>query len=200
MLERKGLGIRVGAWVIDLVAMLVAAVIVNIVVSLVIPRLAGLFVLAVVCGYAFIEIATGQSPGKMALKLKVAREDGAPAAQDQMVRRTVIKYSPLLVHYGIAALTGLIGVGVIGFLGALVGGLGSLALGIILFVMSWKPMELARQAFWDLQANTAVFGPPAAATAPFTPAGSAGFAPIMTGQPVPPVPAAAAVVPPTPQA
>ena len=179
MLERKGFGIRLGAYAIDLVAIVVVASVIAIVVSFVVPRLTGLLVLAAVVGYAFVEIAMAQSPGKMALGMKVAREDGSPASQDQLVRRTLIKYAPLLVHYGIAAVVSLLGVSLIGAAAPLLGALASLGLAITLLAISWGPLQTVRQSFWDIKAKTAVFGKPAAV--------AAGFAPVMPGQPVPPV-------------
>ena len=186
MLERKGFGIRLGAYAIDIVVMYVAILIV-VAVTFAVPVVGGLLAMAVALAYPVIEAVKGQSPGKMALGLKIARADGAPAVRDQLVRRALVKWSPTIVSFGATALGKITGFEVtLGFIGSLA----SLGLGIALLAMSWSTLQTVRQAFWDLKANTAVFGKPAAV--------AAGFAPVMPPQPMPPVPGQP--VPPVPGA
>lgn len=198
MLERKGFGIRFGAYIIDVVIM---AVIIGVlgVAMLAVPIVAALLMLVVALGYPLIEVFQARSPGKMILGMTIGREDGTPATRDQLITRTLVKFSPSIASNVLAALALVTGVGILGTLANVVG----LALGITLLVLSWTPLQTVRQAFWDLKTKTAVFG-----KAAYTPAG---FPPVMPGQPVSPgaypppaqggyVPPVGQQVPPPPQA
>lgn len=182
MLERKGFGIRFGAYVIDVVIMTVISMVLLPVV-IVTPILGVLLLLAIGFGYPVIEIMTARSPGKMILGMTVMGENGAAATRDQLIRRTLIKFAPSIVGNLIGAVALLVGSPLLSNLA----NLAALALGITLLVLSWKTLQTTRQAFWDLQVRTAVFGKGVVAQ---------GFAPVMPGQPAP---VAGAPVPPPPQ-
>lgn len=177
-MERKGLGIRIGAYAIDVAIMIVVSMVLM-PVMIFVPILGAILLLALAVGYPAIEVLRGQSPGKMILGLKVAGENGEPATQEQLIKRTAIKFSPSILNLVLSALNGVVG---LGFILSSLGSVGVFALGIVLLVLSLKTMETSRQAFWDLQAKTAVFGKPAPV---------AGFAPVMAqpatapAQPVP---------------
>lgn len=156
MLERKGLGIRLAAAVIDGVIVAVATTVlaqVLGVVGLIVGSLAAL-------AYPAIEVLKAQSPGKMILKLTVTAADGSPATRDQLVRRSLVRYAPTLA----GAVLGLAAV-VVPTL-AMLGNLVVLAAAIALLVVSYKTLQTTRQAFWDVRAGTAVMGPITAATVP----------------------------------
>jgi uncharacterized RDD family membrane protein YckC len=173
MLERKGLGIRFGAAVIDTVITIAVTAVLAMIVG---PLVGGLVGMAICLAYPLIEIAKAQSPGKMILKLKIYAENGGPATRQQLVQRTLIRWSPTLV----SAVFSLIGA----FAPAIaqLGGLASLALSIGLLVLSWQTLQTTKQCFWDVKAKTAVMGPvgaglpigfpvqPAAAETPAAPA------------------------------
>lgn len=149
MLERKGLGIRLGAAIIDaLVAGIIAGIFVA-VLGTIGTVLAGLIYIA----YPVIEILKAQSPGKMALKLKVTSEDGTPATQDQLIRRGITRWGPMVLS-GVLLLAGI----AVPFLATLANAAVGI-LGIVLLAISWSSLQATRQGFWDLQGKTAVMGP-----------------------------------------
>ena len=95
--------------------------------------------------YSLIEAFTGASPGKMALGLKVGREDGHRAAAGVYARRWAIKYSGTLL----------------GLLGALPGlhvvGLLAPVAGLVVLAGCFLVLGDKRQALHDVAAKTAVF-------------------------------------------
>jgi len=178
MLERKGFGIRLGAYIIDVVIMAIAATVLM-TAMLAVPIVGALLLIVLAVAYPAIEVLRAQSPGKMILGMKITGEDGAPATREQLITRTVIKFSPSIVGIVLSALSLIIGSTLISTLGSVA----QLGLAIALLVMSWTPLQTVKQAFWDLKAKTAVMGK---ATAPI------GFPVGQPGQPVqqnvPPMP------------
>jgi uncharacterized RDD family membrane protein YckC len=155
MLERKGLGIRLGAAAIDGVV-LVAAVVVLGMLGTVGVILGALVMIA----YPAIEILKAQSPGKMALKLKVVSEDGSAATRDQLVQRAIVRWVGNLLA-GVLTILGLV-VPILATLGSV----GMFVVGIALLALSWKTLEATRQGYWDVRAKTAVVGPTVAVVVP----------------------------------
>jgi uncharacterized RDD family membrane protein YckC len=170
MLERKGLGIRLGAAIIDsVIGMAIATVVVSVAGGVV----GGLIAVFVLLAYPLIEIAKAQSPGKMILKLKIHSDDGSPVTRDQLIQRSLIRWSPSILGALVAV------VAVFAPALAMLGNLGQLALGIVLLVLSWQTINTTKQAFWDVRAKTAVMGP-ATSSVPI------GFQPVMSGDAIPP--------------
>lgn len=159
MLERKDLGIRLVAAIIDAVILTVVMTLVTSVTVGMLGRLSFLIAGLIGLAYPCIELLKGQSPGKMILKLKVTAEDGSPPSRDQMIRRTMIRWSPTLI----GSLLTIVAM-VVPFV-AMLGNLALVGLSIALLVMSLKTIKSTRQAFWDVQAKTAVMGPVAAGIA-----------------------------------
>jgi uncharacterized RDD family membrane protein YckC len=157
MLERKGLGIRFGAAVIDAV---LCAIVGNVAIAVAGGIVGTIVSMLVMLAYPLIEIARAQSPGKMILKLKVTSEDGSPATREQLIQRGVIRWSGNIL----TAVLGLLAfvVPALAFLGSL----GQLALGIALLVLSWQTINTTRQGYWDVRAKTAVMGPVGAVAVP----------------------------------
>jgi uncharacterized RDD family membrane protein YckC len=95
--------------------------------------------------YSLIEAFTGASPGKMALGLKVGREDGRPGSVGVYARRWAVKYSGTLL----------------GLLGAVPGlqvaELLATASGLVIFAGCFLVLGDRRQALHDLAAKSAVF-------------------------------------------
>jgi uncharacterized RDD family membrane protein YckC len=126
---------------------------------------------AISLAYFYLEVLKAQTPGKMALKLKITQQDGSPASNDQLMKRYLFKQVPNIL--GIVA-------GVVGFIGILhtlvsvVGGLAGLALLICACFM----LRENKLAYYDEMLGTAVYG---AGTMP------AGFP--VTAQTPPPPPA-----------
>lgn len=95
--------------------------------------------------YMAVEILTGQTLGKMILKLKVGNQDGTEAPKSALAIRYALKVAPSLFAFlGLITLTG--------FLGTLGQILGLAFLVGCFFVLGEK-----RQAFHDLLSKTAVF-------------------------------------------
>ncbi|MCX6552925.1 MAG: RDD family protein [Acidobacteria bacterium] len=95
--------------------------------------------------YSLVEALTGASPGKMALKLKIAFEDGRQAPVSTYVTRWAVKYAGTLLSV-VALIPGL----------HLVSPLASLA-SFVIFVGCFLVLGDKRQALHDLAAKTAVF-------------------------------------------
>jgi uncharacterized RDD family membrane protein YckC len=93
----------------------------------------------------FMEAFTGQSFGKMVLKLKVAQEDGAAAETSVFVKRALIKYSGTVLGV-LAGVTGML------FLSPIA----SLA-GLAIFIGCFFVLGEKRQAFQDMLAKTAIY-------------------------------------------
>ena len=188
-MERKGFGIRLGAYLIDVVIMfIVIGGIVAVIflgtfkVGFGTPNTAqgqqaveGAARTVAIVGpllglaYASLEIFLAQSLGKMLLKIKIMDEGGTPAPMGQLVTRYLVKYSASII----GLLVGLTGIAVLGWLQTLAG--------LAVFIGCFFVLGEKRQALHDMAAKTAVFGA-ATASAP-------GFQPIMPpagGNPPPP--------------
>jgi uncharacterized RDD family membrane protein YckC len=188
MLERKGFGIRLGAYLIDIVIVIVVMGIIGVIVGagfavrmggmgggaegltpeqLHAIMLAGIIGNLLALAYYSTDIFMAGTPGKKLLKLTIMSETGAPAPPAQLAMRFAIKYSSTIIGF-LAAIPGL------GFL-SIIGGLAGLAV----FIGCFMTLGVKRQALHDMIAKTAVFGPGVPGMVP-------GFQPVMPGQGMPP--------------
>ncbi len=182
---REGFGIRLGAYLIDVLVMMV--VVMGLVMLILTGsfsvgiggggggtvtvdpgkvQLAGIIGSLLGLGYASLEIFLGRSVGKMALGLIIRGENGTPAPVNQLVMRYLVKYSPSIL----SLLMYITGVGIIGHL--------STAASLVILVGCFMVLGQKRQAIHDMVAKTAVFK--------VNPAIQQGFQPIMPGQQYPP--------------
>jgi uncharacterized RDD family membrane protein YckC len=95
--------------------------------------------------YSLIEAFTGASPGKMALGLKVGREDGRKAPPAVYAVRWAVKFS--------GSILGLVGA----IPGLYIAGLLAPAAGLVVFAGCFFALGDKRQALHDMAARTAVF-------------------------------------------
>ncbi|PKP48580.1 MAG: hypothetical protein CVT95_04255 [Bacteroidetes bacterium HGW-Bacteroidetes-12] len=108
-----------------------------------IGTLAGIYLMSLVL--FVMEGITGQTPGKMLLKIKNANQDGTAAAAGALWVRALLKYSGTILAL-LAGVTSL----------AILGTIGSVA-GLIIFIGCFFVLGDKRQAIHDLVAKTAVF-------------------------------------------
>ena len=188
-MDRQGFGIRLVALILDIIAVLILAIIVGVIfgggaaisyrVGAPVPgRLVASLVGSLVgLAYWSTEIFRAASPGKMILGLKIGSETGAPATQNELVTRWLVKNSGGLIGL-VAAVIG----AVVPFLGMVIGWVAALA-NLAIFVGCFLTLGQTRQALHDILAHTAVYkvAPPA-------------------GFPVTPVPTSMAPPPPPPTA
>ena len=177
-MERQGFGIRLGAFLIDVVALILISIVLGVIFGLGFGVRFGAAAAHAGMGYALVstlitlgywstEIFMAASPGKKLLGLRIASETGSVAPQNQLVMRWLIKNAGNLI----GLLTVIPGLGVIfGWL--------SLAAGLVIFIGCFLTLGANRQALHDMLAHTAVFK-----LAP-----AAGF-PVMPIQAPPPPPA-----------
>lgn len=92
-----------------------------------------------------LEGITGQTPGKMLLKIKNANQDGTAAVGGTLWVRALLKYSGTIL----ALLAGVTGVAILGTIGSIAG--------LIIFIGCFFVLGDKRQAIHDLVAKTAVF-------------------------------------------
>ena len=158
--ERVGFGPRVGAVLIDTVAMVVAAVVLGGVVGLVAASKAGnpieaeaffirgFTIAAGLAGilYGLWEGLTGAAAGKLATGLIIANADGTPAEKDVLFKRFMFKN-------GIASLFSLIGGATNSEIYNVIGGLW----GVVFFCGCFVALGEKRQALHDMIAHTAVY-------------------------------------------
>jgi uncharacterized RDD family membrane protein YckC len=172
MEKRVGFGPRLGAALIDMVAVGVAGVLVGGTIGGLLGGGAGplagaagdqaaggsaagaaigaaLGIMAALGGFVFlyslIEAFSGASPGKMVLKLKIGVEDGRQASTPTCVARWAVKFAGTLL--GMAAL--IPGLHVLGTLGSLAS--------VVIFLGCFLVLGDKRQALHDVAAGTAVF-------------------------------------------
>ncbi len=169
MEERIGFGLRLGAYLIDVVAILVAGLIVGALLGGVfgagagaavaggetggaalggffgalLGAMIGVYLLSV--GWIVWEGVTGAALGKMLLRIRIKSDDATKATPDKLLLRAGVKYSASLLGL-VAALTGV----------ALIANLSGLA-GLIVFVGCFFVLGENRQAFHDTIAKTAVY-------------------------------------------
>src|SRR6266446_5736964 len=104
-MERQGFGIRLAAFLVDFVFLLVINIILGLIFGLGFgvrfgvaaaqaSRACSLVFTLVVLGYWSMEIFNAASPGKKLLGLKIGSETGSPATQNQLVIRYLAKNSP----------------------------------------------------------------------------------------------------------
>ncbi|MDT8413614.1 MAG: RDD family protein [Vicingaceae bacterium] len=108
-----------------------------------IGTIAGIYLMSLIL--FIMEGITGQTPGKMLLKLKNKNEDGAAAGASALWTRALLKYIGAIM----ALLAGVTGVAIIGTIGSLAG--------FIIFIGCFFVLGQKRQAIHDLIAKTAVF-------------------------------------------
>lgn len=165
---RKGFGPRLGAALIDAVIMIVVAGVLGLVFGIGFSvrfgnmggpsgvltaeqihalRVGGIIGALVGLAYSSMEIFMAATPGKMALKMRITRQDGSVADQATLIKRWAIKHSPDIVNL-LAAIT------LIGLLNT-IGGL----LGLIIVVSCFMTLRASKLALHDDWAGTAVYGP-----------------------------------------
>jgi uncharacterized RDD family membrane protein YckC len=183
-MERQGFGIRLGAFLIDFVFLLIINIIIGLIFGLGFGIRYGsaaaqagigytLVSTLVMLGYWSTEIFNAASPGKKLLGLKIGAETGAPATQNELVIRYLAKNSPNLV--------GLLGIlPAIGF----IFGLLSVGLALAFLVGCFLTLGQNRQALHDMLAHTAVYK----------------LVPVSAGFPVMPMPPGTMPPPPPPTA
>lgn len=108
-----------------------------------IGTIAGIYLMSLIL--FIMEGITGQTPGKMLLKLKNKNEDGAAAGAGALWTRALLKYIGAIM----ALLAGVTGVAIIGTIGSLAG--------FIIFIGCFFVLGQKRQAIHDLIAKTAVY-------------------------------------------
>jgi len=178
-MNRVGFGPRLGAFLID--------VVIVIVISTIIGWFSGSFsrptsgmmapstgsIVAWIFGLAYwlIEGLTGASPGKRILKLIIRNQNGGPADQNTLLKRYVLKSSATILML----------LGNITTLGFIIGL--SYLVGLAVFVGCFLVLGQKRQALHDILAGTAVF-PAAARPMSYTGSGQSGS----TTPPPPPPP------------
>jgi uncharacterized RDD family membrane protein YckC len=144
---RVGIVHRFLAGLADTVAVAVIVAIPNAVLGRVSPMLATIASGLLALTYYSLEVFKAQSVGKMFLKLKITKQDGSPATQDQLVRRYAFKQAPqaLMIVAAVPFLHFVFGVA----------GLAALAV-LVCSLFMLKPEKLA---LYDKIFGTAVFGP-----------------------------------------
>jgi len=105
--------------------------------------IAGMYLMIIVM--FFIEGITGQSLGKMILKIQNKNEDGTKASASTLWIRVLLKYSGTILGIT-SAITGI----------AILASLGNIA-GLAIFIGCFFVLGEKRQAFHDMIAKTAVF-------------------------------------------
>jgi len=186
-MDRQGFGIRLVALILDAIAFVILAVLVGIIfgggaaisyrIGAPVPGhlMASLAGSLVGLAYWSTEIFRAASPGKMILGLKIGSETGAPATQNELVTRWVVKNSGSLI--GLLAI--IVGA-VVPFFGMLLGWISALA-NLAIFVGCFLTLGQTRQALHDIIAHTAVYKVAAPAGFPVMPA-----SPTMAPPPPPP--------------
>jgi uncharacterized RDD family membrane protein YckC len=181
-------GMRIVAGLIDWAILVVVSIIVHFALFAMLGHgyagtmLSGLVTAGIVLGYFYAtEVLKAQSVGKMVLKYKITNQDGGPATQDQLLKRTMIKLAPWIISVVGAVLSFSI------ILSMLVG-LVELVAAIAVLVMALMMLRDNRLAYYDELAGTAVYGPGTAPQGfPVMQPGAPGVAPMApTGAPPPP--------------
>ena len=144
---RVGIVHRFLAGLVDAIVLAVLTVVPNVVLSKVSPALAGIVGGTLALAYYSLEVFKAQSLGKMVFKLKITKQDGSPATQDQLVKRYAFKQAPQALMI-VAAIPFLHLVG-------LLAGMAAVAV-LVCTLFMLKPEKLA---FYDQLFGTAVYGP-----------------------------------------
>jgi uncharacterized RDD family membrane protein YckC len=144
---RVGIVHRLVAGVIDGVIVSVLVFVPNVVLGRISPMLAGMVSGLLALAYFSFEVLKAQSVGKMFLKLKITKQDGSPASQDQLVKRYAFKFA----SYALMIVAAVPFLHVVSFV-ALLAGLAVLVSSLFML----KPEKLA---YHDHFLGTAVFGP-----------------------------------------
>lgn len=109
----------------------------------IIGSIAGIFLMYIVL--FLIEGITGQSFGKMILKIKVKNADGTEATKGTTFIRALLKYS----NFILTLLAGITGVAILGQIGGV--------FGLIIFIGCFFVLGSKKQAIHDLLAKSAIF-------------------------------------------
>jgi uncharacterized RDD family membrane protein YckC len=144
---RVGIVHRLLAGIVDAIIVAVLTFLPTVILARVSPMLAGIVGGLLGLAYYSLEVIKAQSVGKMVFKLKITRQDGSPATQDQLVKRYAFKQVPQVLMI----------VAAIPFLHFVISIAGLAALAVLvcaLFML--KPEKLA---FYDQLFGTAVYGP-----------------------------------------
>jgi uncharacterized RDD family membrane protein YckC len=168
-MERQGFGIRLAAFLIDVVALILISIVLGLIFGLGFGvRFGGAAAQAgmgfalvstlATLGYWSTEIFMAASPGKKLLGLRIGSETGEVAPQNQLITRWLIKNAANLIGL-LAAIPGL----------GLIFGWLSIAAGLVIFIGCFLTLGQARQALHDMLAHTAVFKLTPAAGFPVTP-------------------------------
>lgn len=108
-----------------------------------IGTIAGIYLMSLIL--FLMEGVTGQTPGKMLLKIKNKNEDGSAAGAGALWVRALLKYIGAIM----ALLAGVTGVAIVGTIGGIAG--------LIIFIGCFFVLGQKRQAIHDLIAKTAVY-------------------------------------------
>jgi uncharacterized RDD family membrane protein YckC len=140
---------RLVAALIDGAITVVLIVAASIVIGLIVgPTVGRIVSTLLVLGYFSMEIFKAQSVGKMVFKFNITKQDGAPAPQDLLIKRYLVKMAPVLI--GLLAV-----IPFVGLIFSLLSGLAWVAL-IVSTILVVQPGTLA---FHDRLLGTAVYGP-----------------------------------------
>lgn len=105
--------------------------------------IAGMFLMFIV--FMIMEALTGQSPGKMILKIKIKNADGSDASASSLLIRALLKN----INYVMSLLAGITGILVL----ASVGSLG----GLVIFIGCFIVLGAKKQSIHDMLSKTAVY-------------------------------------------
>lgn len=151
-MERQGIGLRIVAGLIDGIIVGVInficslAIIGTMGVSYLSVVIATLAALVVAGAYTSLEFLKAQTPGKMAFGMKIRRQDGSPASQDQLIKRWLFKFSPSILGVLFAVLN-------MGGMANTVQGL----LGLLVLISALMCARESKLALHDEWFGTAVF-------------------------------------------
>lgn len=153
-MERVGIGLRIGAALIDVVIVIVLSLALGSVVGgsaiMFSPDAAGSYVAMLLMSilplaYFSLEIFRAATPGKMVLKLKIANPDGSAANQATLIRRFCTKFA--------GSLLGLVGAITTLAILQTVGGV----VGLVILIGFLLVLQPDKQALHDKVGKTAVF-------------------------------------------
>ena len=142
-MERVGFGTRLLAFMIDVFAVGLPTMIIQLLFGA--GFFAQVFLFFSFCAYTFLDVLHAQSPGKRLTGIKIYSANGERARNEALLNRWLIKLAPALIYF-IGALTGFWLLTVLGYLAAAV------FIGGFLMIM-----DDARQGLHDQITNTAVY-------------------------------------------
>ena len=104
---------------------------------------AGMFLMFIV--FMIMEALTGQSPGKMILKIKIKNEGGSDAGTGALVMRALLKN----INYVMSLLAGVTGILVLASIGSLAG--------LVIIIGCFIVLGAKKQSIHDMISKTAVY-------------------------------------------